>query len=55
MEEVEHRFPHVSQRDLIHAVIEDHYHRKVDHQPLGRPFQVHHHEDEDDEDDDDDD
>uniref|UniRef100_A0A7M5VE92 Uncharacterized protein n=1 Tax=Clytia hemisphaerica TaxID=252671 RepID=A0A7M5VE92_9CNID len=53
VEEVEERFPHVSQRDLINAVIEDHYHRRQDHRPLGRPVHIHRHEDEDDDDDDD--
>ena len=50
MDEVEERFPHVSQRDLIDAVIEDHYHRRVDHRPLGRPVHYHRHEDDDDDD-----
>jgi len=47
-EEVESRFPHASQRDLIDAVVEDHYHRQQEHFPIGR--RVHYHTDDDDDD-----
>ena len=54
-EEVDSRFPHLSQRDLIDAVVEDHYHRQEEHFPMGRRIHYHSHHDDDDDDDDDDD
>lgn len=50
-EEVERRFPHLNQRDIISMVLSEHENRG--YEPLGRPF--HSHIDKDDEDDDDED
>lgn len=53
MEEVEHRYPLVSQRDMIRAILHDHnHHEQTDERPLGRPIHYHTHLDDDDDDDD---
>ena len=53
MEEVEHRYPQASQRDMIRAILHDHnHHEQNDERPLGRPIHYHTHLDDDDDDDD---